>query len=129
FVKTFHFQVLLCKATPGEVSSSVEVNDSTHTANSRRWEGPLAVLPGGRLMRASKKGSVGVWDLDSLQNHGPSGKETIGGSYATGEDEDFFGYGDEKVEVSASSKTTDSIELQDKTVVPYTWAPLCQTPA
>lgn len=47
---------------------------AVHTMNSTAHSGPLALLPGGRLVRAGK-GSALVWNLDTLETHG-EGKKT-----------------------------------------------------
>jgi hypothetical protein len=54
----------------------------THTLNSKQWVGPLALMSGNRIIRGGR-GSVGVWNIDSLEIHGTSGKDRIGGDFNT----------------------------------------------
>ena len=48
-----------------------------HTMDSKGYEGPLAMLPNGRMLRAGKDG-VAFWNLDTIPTHGESGTDLIG---------------------------------------------------
>ncbi|RDB26136.1 hypothetical protein Hypma_006198 [Hypsizygus marmoreus] len=87
----------------------------THTMDSADWKGPLTVLSGGRFIRAGK-GSAGVWSLDTLQTHGPRGKDIIGGEFGT-EDEDEL----ENVEPSFGSKADSTLAFADPEFSPSIW--------
>lgn len=50
---------------------------AAHTLDSGELNGPMAVLPDGRFIRAGT-GSIGVWNIDSLETHGPKGNKRIG---------------------------------------------------
>ncbi len=47
--------------------------DNVHTMNSAKYEGPVAVLPGGRIARAGK-GGMAIWDLTTLETHRGGGR-------------------------------------------------------
>ncbi len=81
-----------------------------HTLNSRGYAGPLAMLPNGRLAKAGK-GQVAIWDLDSLQTHGESGKDVVGDKLSESESMDTWRDDPESIERSRGSEATTVIDL------------------
>ncbi|KAL1940229.1 hypothetical protein VTO73DRAFT_9181 [Trametes versicolor] len=51
--------------------------DNVHTMNSGKYDGPLAVLPDGRIARAGK-GGVAIWDFNTLETHQGGGRVGTG---------------------------------------------------
>ncbi|KAJ7500633.1 hypothetical protein B0H11DRAFT_785998 [Mycena galericulata] len=97
----------------------------THTLDTSAHCGPLHILAPGRLIRAGK-GSVGLWNLDALQTHGPDGDAQIGpdfNTYGWGRDEDAV------LEGSSGSESTSIISLADPQVAPAKWHPHPTLPA
>lgn len=92
-----------------------------HTMNSMKSHaGPLAVLPGGRFIRAGT-GSALCWNLDTLQTHGPGPKfKRIGaGKYSwVNCMRDLAS--DEEEEYSTGSLPTTSVPFADKDFLPRT---------
>jgi hypothetical protein len=91
----------------------------THTLASGSWSGPLAILPNGHLIRAGK-GSAAFWDLSSVQTHGPSGTDHIGGEYYT---EDTWRDDLDAIEASSGSKRTGIIKFVESGLSPKVWHP------
>ncbi|KAG5636223.1 hypothetical protein H0H81_008730 [Sphagnurus paluster] len=96
----------------------------THTMDSRQWKGPTAILPGGHLVRAGT-GSVGVWDLDTLETHGPDGQARIGERY---DFDDDGSWETELLEDSCGSPASTSIAL-DAGLAPEIWGVHPSAPA
>jgi WD40 repeat protein len=90
----------------------------THTMNTGKYEGPLFVLSGGRLIRAGQ-GAVGVWNLDGLPTHGDKGKTLIGGQFDA---EDSWRDDHESIESSSGSPADTDIKLEDASLYPNVWA-------
>lgn len=87
---------------------------------SRRFSGPLAVLPGGRLLRAGK-GSVGVWNLDDLETH--QNGSLIGGAHRGEyyEEDPWDDRNPSEVEDSKGSEPHATLALTDENFTPYVW--------
>jgi WD40 repeat protein len=88
-----------------------------HTMKSGMYKGPLAVLPGGRLIRAGR-GAVAVWNLDGLPTHGEDGEALIWGHLDwedTGRDDP------EEVELSSGSPVDTVIKFEDEGFYPLVW--------
>lgn len=81
-----------------------------HTLNSKGYSGPLAMLPNGRLAKAGK-GQVAIWDLDSLQTHGATGKDAVGDKLSESEMMDTGRDDPENIERSRGSEATIVIDL------------------
>ncbi|KAJ7927652.1 hypothetical protein B0H13DRAFT_2312280 [Mycena leptocephala] len=65
-------------SSTGEIYESARPTHTHRCSNSKlRTRGPLAVLPGGRVLRASK-GLADLWNLDELETHGVDGMARIG---------------------------------------------------
>lgn len=90
-----------------------------HTLRSSGHTGPLAVLPGGRVIRGGK-GSALSWNIDQLEIHGPEmkkigkGKFDYEGSWRDLDDED-------SVEPSTGSKSHTTIPFAQKDFKPQQW--------
>ncbi|KAJ7728138.1 hypothetical protein DFH07DRAFT_851265 [Mycena maculata] len=99
---------------------SDEVYDTaipTHTLDTSGHRGPLHVLAPGRLIRAGK-GSVGVWNLDALDTHGPDGSAQIGLEFDTS---DSWRDEEDVIEPSSGSDSTGTISLADPQIAPGRW--------
>ncbi|KAJ7184810.1 hypothetical protein C8R46DRAFT_1343810 [Mycena filopes] len=81
----------------------------THTLESEKHHGPLHVLAPGRLLRAGK-GSVALWDMDTLPTHGPDGDARVGGKFDADADSDDD---DNEIENSAGSALTSVLPFAD----------------
>jgi WD40 repeat protein len=91
----------------------------THTLDTDNYEGPLAVLSGGRLVRAGK-GSVGVWNLDTLPTHGAKGKTRVGKKMSV---EDTWRDDPESIETSYGSPPDTTIALELSNLSAAAWHP------
>lgn len=80
-----------------------------HTLRSKGYSGPLAMLPNGRLAKAGK-GKAAIWDLDSLQTHGATGKDFVGDTLSEFE-MDTWRDDPENIERSKGSEATTVIDL------------------
>lgn len=89
----------------------------THTMDSGHYSGPLAVLSGGRLVRAGK-GSVAVWNLDTLPTHGVNGKTRIGKNISV---ENTWRDDPECIEISGGSLADTTIALEDNALTAGVW--------
>ncbi|KAI0719156.1 hypothetical protein C8T65DRAFT_62052 [Cerioporus squamosus] len=94
---------------------------NVHTMNSERvFNGPLAVLPGGRLLRAGK-GQAALWNLDTLETHQDNPDKLIG----EGEvnlDNSWRESGSRAIERSSGSKATSIVAFaDDPEYQPATW--------
>jgi hypothetical protein len=96
-----------------------------HTLQSDNHHGPLHIFAPGRLLRAGK-GSVGVWNLDTLETHGPKGKARIGPKFDTS---DSWRDEDDELEASSGSDPTSVIALADPQIVPVRWHAHPSSPA
>jgi WD40 repeat protein len=90
---------------------------ATHTMDSGPFEGPLAMLSNGRLLRAGK-GSAGVWNIDDLKTHGSNGRKRIGKKFDT---EDTWREDPEEIETSRGSTVHQQIKFADDTIRPARW--------
>lgn len=95
---------------------------AVHTLKARTHNGPLAVLPSGRILRAGK-GSALVWNIDDLETHYPGDGKTftkVGeGSYKGFED--CVRDEDCKKETSAESAPRAALTFADGAYTPGTW--------
>jgi WD40 repeat protein len=71
----------------------------------------------GRLLRSSK-GSLSVWNLDTLENHVGNGKALIGGKF---DPSDSWRDDPENIERSIGSAPDASVTFQDVTLSPDRW--------
>jgi WD40 repeat protein len=71
----------------------------------------------GRLLRSSK-GSLSVWNLDTLENHVGNGKALIGGKF---DPSDSWRDDPENIERSIGSAPDASVTFQDVTLFPDRW--------
>lgn len=87
-----------------------------HTMRTGKCQGPLAVLPGGKLARAGK-GHAAVWNLDALETHG--GPNEIGkGTYEV----DEYTYMEfDDIEQSTGSIAHTAIKFTDPEFQPSMW--------
>jgi len=90
-----------------------------HTMDTGSCTGPLAVLSSGRLVRAGK-GSVAVWNLDTLPTHGIKGKTPIGEGIDI---ENTWRDDPESIEVSDGSPASATITLKDSDLSAAVWHP------
>jgi hypothetical protein len=91
----------------------------THTLSSKgsdRARGPLAVN-NGRLLR-SNKGSLSVWNIDTLETHTGNGKTLIGGKFDPSES---WRDDPEGIERSVGSAPHASVTFQDSSLSPARW--------
>jgi len=91
----------------------------THTMDTGSYTGPLAVLSGGRLVRAGK-GSVAVWNLDTLPTHGAKGKTRIGKKFSV---EDSWRDDAEFIEISGGNPADATIALENRNLSSVVWHP------
>ncbi|KAI0787445.1 hypothetical protein C8Q74DRAFT_1315373 [Fomes fomentarius] len=105
---------------PNADDELTEVLPNVHTMNSEReYDGPLAVLPGGRLIRAGK-GKVAVWNLDTLETHQDNPGKLIGeGTVNT--DNSFREEDCKRIERSSGSKAHSIITFADAEYQPRAW--------
>ncbi|KAI0719173.1 hypothetical protein C8T65DRAFT_803280 [Cerioporus squamosus] len=83
---------------------------NVHTFDSRGGhDGPIAMLPGGRLTRAGK-GSFAVWDTDKMPTH-KGGKRVGKGKF---KHDSWRDNECDEIELSTGSKPTSIIKLADK---------------
>ncbi|KAK7471959.1 hypothetical protein VKT23_000066 [Stygiomarasmius scandens] len=96
---------------------------SKHTMRSSGCEGPLIILPNGRLARAGK-GKVAVWALDGLQTHGAKGTGVIGKKRRVEDEAEMTSRDDpEDIELSSGSPSTQAIRFSfDSNYDIGTWA-------
>jgi hypothetical protein len=80
-----------------------------HTMATWSHAGPMALLSNSRFVRAGKGLSVGVWDIDSLETHGPNGKKIIGGKT---EDIDTWRDDPEDIEPSKGTRPSSSFNFE-----------------
>ncbi|RPD68430.1 hypothetical protein L226DRAFT_576401 [Lentinus tigrinus ALCF2SS1-7] len=85
---------------------------NVHTMNSEReYDGPLVVLPGGRLLRAGK-GKAALWNLDTLETHQDNPGKLIGeGKVNT--DNSWRDADSKDIEQSSGSKATSIVAFAD----------------
>ncbi|KAM5539292.1 hypothetical protein V8D89_007165 [Ganoderma adspersum] len=89
--------------------------DNVHTLNSKDFEGPLAMLPGGRVARGGK-GRAAIWKIDDLETHEGTGVR-IGDAF-----DDEYMYRDlSAVEDSAGSAPHTTIAFDERERMPAVW--------
>ncbi|EAU85664.1 hypothetical protein CC1G_10936 [Coprinopsis cinerea okayama7 len=82
-----------------------------HTINTREFTGPLAFFSNNRLVRCGK-GKLGVWNLDELATHGPSGKKIIGKQMDPEDIDTWRDFYDDEIELSTgTSKPSTTLPL------------------
>ncbi|KAI9061143.1 hypothetical protein FKP32DRAFT_985257 [Trametes sanguinea] len=89
---------------------------NVHTMKSAGYDGPLAVLPGGRIARAGKGGAA-IWDLETLQTH--KGKKRVG----PGEFDASNSWRDDDgdIELSTGSEPSVTVAFAQRDLVPVSW--------
>lgn len=88
-----------------------------HTLSSNDGgKGPLTVV-NGRLLRSSK-GSLSVWNIDTLETHVGNGEAVIGGKF---DPSDSWRDDPENIERSIGSAPDASVTFQDVTLYPDRW--------
>ncbi|KAI9061095.1 hypothetical protein FKP32DRAFT_1594780 [Trametes sanguinea] len=92
-----------------------------HTMDSERaYDGPLAVLPGGRVARAGK-GKAALWNPSELETHQDHPGTLIGGS-AVNTDNSWREPGCPSIEMSSGSKPHAVVAFSDDpSYAPTTW--------
>ncbi|KAF7796460.1 hypothetical protein EIP86_007637 [Pleurotus ostreatoroseus] len=90
---------------------------AVHTMQSGNCGGPLAVLSGGRLIRAGQ-GCAAVWTLDKLDTHGESGYEMIGEEEYEIPEYSMWGH---EIEQSTGSVAHTTIKFADPKFKPSEW--------
>ncbi|PSS03512.1 hypothetical protein PHLCEN_2v3980 [Hermanssonia centrifuga] len=90
-----------------------------HTLNSNNHQGPLALLPNGRILRAGK-GSALSWTIDPLETHGQNYKRIGKGKYKGFEDTGRDVERDD-MEFSTGSKPDSTISFADASFKPSVW--------
>ncbi|OCH84734.1 hypothetical protein OBBRIDRAFT_839492 [Obba rivulosa] len=91
---------------------------AVHTLDSRKYSGPLTILPGGRITRAGE-GRAAIWHLDSLETHGPKNQQ-IGETYNA--EDSWRNVDGDEVELSAGSIPTSTVNFVDeKHYTPGVW--------
>ncbi|KDR76362.1 hypothetical protein GALMADRAFT_247801 [Galerina marginata CBS 339.88] len=83
---------------------------AVHTLDSSDHTGPLAMLSNGRVLRAGKK-NIAVWNLDTLETHGESGRDMIGPKMDM---EDTWRDDPESIEPSSGSAPSTTIVLDSE---------------
>lgn len=94
----------------------------THTMDTNKFEGPLVMLSNDRLIRAGR-GSAGVWNIDTLPTHGPTGRARVGSKIKNSELEDTWRDDPESIERSRGVPATTTLTFEDSTLSPGTWHP------
>ncbi|KAG6917861.1 hypothetical protein DXG01_000766 [Tephrocybe rancida] len=95
-----------------------EVALPVHTMNSKLFQGPLAILQNRHLIRAGK-GSVGCWNLDSVETHGSTGDDIVG-KYLEPCNDDCCEE-ENSTEPSGGSKPSGQVKFADPTLSPTVW--------
>ncbi|CAE6457474.1 unnamed protein product [Rhizoctonia solani] len=105
-----------------------------HTLNSKHFNGPIAALPNGFLIRAGA-GSAGVWGLlNQLDIHGPQGDQIIGSEIHI-DDEYEYEYDSDlddisHLEYSSGSPCTSEVTFaDDPELKPDVWRVLPHSPS
>ncbi|KAI0671382.1 WD40-repeat-containing domain protein [Trametes maxima] len=91
---------------------------NVHTLDSGKYNGPLAVLPGGRIAR-SGKGGAAIWNLDTLQTH--KGGRRVGKGKFNIEDSWRENDTGDDIELSVGSKPTTTITFAQADFVSSRW--------
>ncbi|KAI0649478.1 hypothetical protein C8Q79DRAFT_999240 [Trametes meyenii] len=85
---------------------------STHTLCSKRFNGPLAILPGGKLIRAGI-GKIGVWNIDddtgSHKNERPLSEHLCART------------DHENIDMTGGARPDATVHFEDKTLLPTAW--------
>ncbi|KAL7278988.1 hypothetical protein ACG7TL_006820 [Trametes sanguinea] len=113
-IKSFSFR-------PGESRERHKRLPNIHTMDSERaYDGPLAVLPGGRVVRVGK-GKAALWNTSELETHQDHPGSLIGGS-SVNTDNSWREPGCPSIEMSSGSKPRAVIAFpDDPTYAPTTW--------
>ncbi|KAF7796459.1 hypothetical protein EIP86_007636 [Pleurotus ostreatoroseus] len=89
-----------------------------HTMRSGNFDGPLAVMTGGRLARAGK-GYAAIWNLDALETHGKSGEDAIGeGNYRV---RGYTFMDPYDIDLSIGSVVHTTTKFADSDFQPFVW--------
>ncbi|KAI0661809.1 hypothetical protein C8Q70DRAFT_1052118 [Cubamyces menziesii] len=89
---------------------------NVHTMKSAGYDGPLVVLPEGRIARAGKGGAA-IWNLDSLETH-KGGKRVGRGKFDI---EHSMRDTDTDIELSTGSAPTTTLTFARSTLTPASW--------
>ncbi|KAL1940228.1 hypothetical protein VTO73DRAFT_9180 [Trametes versicolor] len=90
--------------------------DNVHTMNSKKYEGPIAVLPGGRIVRAGKGGAA-LWNLSTLETH-RGGRRVGRGKFKV---EDSWRDDGGEIERSTGSAPSTTVKFAQKGLTPAGW--------
>lgn len=91
--------------------------ENVHTMNSKKYDGPIAVLSGGRIVRAGKGGAA-IWSLDTLETH--QGGRRVGCGEFEAEDSWRDDYGGE-IERSTGSAPSTTVKFTQTGLTPAGW--------
>ncbi|KAL1940225.1 hypothetical protein VTO73DRAFT_9177 [Trametes versicolor] len=91
--------------------------ENVHTMNSRKYDGPIAVLSGGRIVRAGKGGAA-IWSMDTLETH--QGGRRVGRGEFEAEDSWRDDYGGE-IERSTGSAPSTTVKFTQTGLTPAGW--------
>ncbi|KAI0351722.1 hypothetical protein OH77DRAFT_1523848 [Trametes cingulata] len=89
---------------------------NVHTLKSGRYHGPIAVLPGGRVVRAGKGGAA-VWNLDEMGTHE---KGRVGKGRISLEDV-WRDHENDDIERSTGSAPSTTVAFAETAFEPMTW--------
>ncbi|KAI0925864.1 hypothetical protein AcW1_008183 [Taiwanofungus camphoratus] len=92
--------------------------NAVHTLRCDKYNGGIAILPNGRIVRAGH-GEAVVWNIDDLETHGP-GKKHIGSDKFNTEDSWRDNDGGD-IELSTGSNPHTTIKLADSEFSPQVW--------
>lgn len=91
--------------------------DNVHTMNSGKYDGPVAVLPDGRIARAGKGGAA-IWDLSTLETHQGGGRV---GTSTLRVDVSWRDDGGSGIERSTGSTPSTTILFAQADLAPAIW--------
>lgn len=107
-IKTFSWVGGTSRVTPRHV----------HTLESRRYEGPLTLLPGGRLLRAGKGGALS-WNIDEVAPRDPKVKEINYNAVEFSSDSEWEAF--QRRPLGAEAHATVPFADKDFTPGPWHW--------
>lgn len=89
---------------------------NVHTMDSAGYDGPVAVLPGGRIARAGR-GGVAIWNIDGLATH--EGGRRVGRKLNL--DGVWRDHDDDEIERSTGSKPSTTVTFAQTGLRPAVW--------
>ncbi|OBZ70130.1 hypothetical protein A0H81_09812 [Grifola frondosa] len=89
-----------------------------HTLRCDQYEGPIAVLPNGRIVRAGN-GVAASWNISKLETHGPKNKRIGSGKFST--DDIWRDHDNDEIELSTGSKPHATIKFASSKFRPVVW--------